>query len=43
MLSESDDEEERLDCVHEIYRHVGGTEPEVEEEEYLIETNDTFL
>lgn len=43
VLSESDDEEERLDCVHEIYRHVGGTEPEVDEEEYFFETNDTFV
>jgi hypothetical protein len=43
VLSESDDEEERLDCVHEIYRHVGTTEPEADEDEYFFETNDTFI
>jgi len=41
-LSESDDEEERLDCVHEIFR-IGVTEPEVDEDGYFFDNNDTFV
>lgn len=45
VLSESDDEEERMDCVHDIHRHVDGAEADAEEEEeddYYNVTNDTF-
>jgi hypothetical protein len=45
VLSESDDEEERMDCVHDIHRHMDGAEADAEEEEeydYANVTNDTF-
>ena len=44
VLSESDDEEERLDCVHDIHRHMDGAEADAEEEEddYYNVTDDTF-
>lgn len=33
LLSDTDDEEERLDCVHDIHRHMDGAEADAEEEE----------
>ena len=45
LLSDTDDEEERLDCVHDIHHHIDGAEADAEEEEeddYYNITNDTF-
>lgn len=45
LLSDTDDEEERLDCVHDIHGHIDGAEADAEEEEeddYYNITNDTF-
>lgn len=33
VLSETDDEDERMDCVHDIHTHNDGAEADVEEEE----------
>jgi hypothetical protein len=45
VLSETDDEEERLDCVHDIHHHFDGAEADGESEEednYYNVTNDTY-
>ena len=45
VLSDTDDEEERMDCVHDIHHHIDGAEADAESEEednYYNITNDTF-
>lgn len=45
VLSETDDEDERMDCVHDIYTHMDGVEADAEEEEepeYYNVGDDTF-
>jgi hypothetical protein len=44
VMSETDDEEERMDCVHDIHGHMDGVEADAEYEEadYYNVQDDTF-